>query len=47
MKPRTVHKEKTMKYYAVNGSPRKKNNTATVLAKALEGVVAAQPDAQT
>ena len=36
-----------MKYYAINGSPRKKNNTATVLAKALEGVVAAQPDAQT
>ena len=36
-----------MKYYAINGSPRKKNNTATVLAKALEGVAAAQPDAQT
>ena len=36
-----------MKFYALNGSPRKKNNTATVLAKALEGVAAACPQAQT
>ena len=36
-----------MQFYAVNGSPRKKCNTATVLAKALEGVAAACPEAQT
>ena len=36
-----------MKFYALNGSPRKKKNTATVLAKALEGVAAACPQAQT
>ena len=36
-----------MQFYAVNGSPRKKCNTATVLAKALEGVTAACPETQT
>ncbi|WP_291441120.1 flavodoxin family protein, partial [Desulfovibrio sp.] len=36
-----------MKFYAVNGSPRKKRNTATVLGKALEGITAACPEAQT
>lgn len=36
-----------MNFYAINGSPRKKNNTATLLTKALEGVAAVLPDAQT
>ena len=27
-----------MTYYAINGSPRKTHNTATILNKALEGV---------
>lgn len=36
-----------MQFYAVNGSPRKKRNTATVLGKALEGIAAACPEAQT
>lgn len=36
-----------MKVYAINGSPRKNNNTASLLKKALEGVKAATPDAET
>lgn len=36
-----------MKVYAINGSPRKNNNTATLLKKALDGVKAATPDAET
>lgn len=28
-----------MKYYAINGSPRKKHNTATLLQKALDGIL--------
>ena len=36
-----------MTYYAINGSPRKTHNTATILNKALEGVKAADPQAQT
>lgn len=36
-----------MTYYAINGSPRKTHNTATILNKALEGVKAADPLAQT
>ena len=31
-----------MTYYAINGSPRKTHNTATILNKALEGVKAAE-----
>ncbi len=31
-----------MKFYALNGSPRKKNNTATLLQYALDGVKSAQ-----
>lgn len=27
-----------MKFYAINGSPRKQNNTATLLQKALDGI---------
>lgn len=34
-------------YYAINGSPRKTHNTATIMNKALEGVKAADPQAQT
>lgn len=37
--------EKTMKIFAVNGSPRKSKNTATLLKKALEGARAALPEA--
>lgn len=33
-----------MKFYAINGSPRKTNNTATLLQAALEGVQGAHPD---
>lgn len=36
-----------MKVYAINGSPRKNKNTATLLKKALEGVKASNPDAET
>lgn len=36
-----------MKVYAINGSPRKNKNTATLLKKALEGVKASTPDAET
>lgn len=36
-----------MRIYAVNGSPRKRRNTATVLMKALEGAAAAGPQIQT
>lgn len=36
-----------MKVYALNGSPRKNKNTAAMLTKALEGVRAAHPDAET
>lgn len=36
-----------MKVYAINGSPRKNNNTASLLKKALEGVKASTPDAET
>ena len=36
-----------MTYYAINGSPRKTHNTATILNKPLEGVKAADPQAQT
>lgn len=36
-----------MKVYAINGSPRKNKNTATLLNKALEGVKASNPDAET
>ena len=34
-----------MKFYAVNGSPRKKHNTAVLLQKALDGVKSVQPGA--
>lgn len=33
-----------MKVYAINGSPRKNKNTATLLKKALEGVKASSPN---
>ena len=36
-----------MKVYAINGSPRKNNNTATLLKKALEGVKASTPNTET
>ena len=36
-----------MKVYAINGSPRKNNNTATLLKKALDGVKASTPNAET
>ncbi|WP_195925797.1 flavodoxin family protein [Sarcina ventriculi] len=36
-----------MKVYAINGSPRKNNNTASLLKKALEGVKATTPNAET
>ncbi|MCD7811300.1 MAG: flavodoxin family protein [Ruminococcus sp.] len=36
-----------MKVYAINGSPRRNKNTATLLDKALEGVKAKYPDAET
>ena len=37
-----------MKFYAVNGSPRKKNNTAILLQEALDGVKSVQAkDAET
>ena len=36
-----------MKVYAINGSPRKTKNTATLLNKALEGVKASNPEAET
>lgn len=35
-----------MKVYAINGSPRKNKNTATLLNKALEGVKASHPEAE-
>ena len=34
-----------MKFYAVNGSPRKNWNTATLLGHALEGIKAVVPEA--
>ena len=36
-----------MKVYAINGSPRRNKNTATLLTKVLEGVRAAHPEAET
>ena len=36
-----------MKIYAINGSPRKNWNTATLLQHALEGVRGCLPDAST
>ena len=36
-----------MKYYAVNGSPRKTKNTAILLQSVLEGIQATHPDART
>lgn len=36
-----------MKIYAINGSPRRNKNTATLLDKALEGVKSRFPDAET
>lgn len=36
-----------MNFYAINGSPRKKGNTAEVLKKALEGVHSLLPAAGT
>lgn len=36
-----------MKVYAINGSPRRNKNTATLLDKALEGVKSRFPDAET
>ena len=45
--PGPKRKENAMTYYAINGSPRKTHNTATILNKALEGVKAADPQAQT
>ena len=36
-----------MKVYAINGSPRRNKNTATLLDKALEGVKAQFPEAET
>lgn len=36
-----------MKVYGINGSPRKNNNTATLLKKALEGVKSSTPNAET
>ena len=36
-----------MKVYGINGSPRKNNNTATLLKKALEGVQASTPNVET
>lgn len=36
-----------MKVYAINGSPRKNKNTAILLNKALEGVKALNPEAET
>ena len=35
-----------MKVYAINGSPRKNKNTATLLDQALQGVKAAHPNAE-
>lgn len=36
-----------MKVYAINGSPRKNNNTATLLKKALEGVRSSDKEVET
>jgi len=36
-----------MKFFAVNGSPRRKNNTVALLKECLKGVVSVAPDAQT
>jgi multimeric flavodoxin WrbA len=36
-----------MKIYAVNASPRKNGNTATLLNKALEGARSVSPDVET
>ncbi|MDO4536423.1 MAG: flavodoxin family protein [Clostridium perfringens] len=36
-----------MKVYGINGSPRKNNNTAVLLKKALEGVKSSTPDVET
>ncbi len=36
-----------MKVYGINGSPRKNNNTAILLKKALEGVKSSVPDIET
>jgi len=36
-----------MKVYAINGSPRKNNNTATLLKKALEGVKSSNKEIET
>ena len=36
-----------MNFYAINGSPRRKGNTAEVLKKALEGVHSVLPAAET
>lgn len=35
-----------MKFYAINGSPRKNNNTAQLLDKSLEGIKSIIPDAE-
>lgn len=36
-----------MKVYGINGSPRKNNNTATLLKRALEGVKSSTPNVET
>jgi len=36
-----------MKFFAVNGSPRKKNNTMALLKECLAGIVSVKPEAET
>jgi len=36
-----------MKFFAVNGSPRKKNNTMALLEESLKGVISVLPEAET
>jgi len=45
--PEKHRREGSMKFFAVNGSPRKKNNTAELLKECLNGVVSVLPEAQT
>ena len=35
-----------MKFYAINGSPRKNKNTAQLLDKSLEGIKSVIPEAE-
>ena len=41
------HEGETMKICAINGSPRKRGNTARLLSWALDGVKNAREDAET